>query len=234
MTDLSRAGFDARSSAITTITTPFFHISVNCYLVKTNSGYVLIDTGLPSQRNAIANELECAGCQPGTLKLILLTHGDSDHCGNAAYFQKRFETEIAMHPDDVGMVKEGDMFWNRQPPNPLIRLLFGALFGLRTSNRFTPDWYVEEGESLSNYGLEATVLHLPGHSKGSIGILTATGDLFCGDLLGNIRKPELWSLIDDPAAAKNSIAKLNCLNINTVYPGHGRPFSMEQLRLDGG
>lgn len=132
------------------------------------------------------------------------------------------------------MVEQGDMFWNRQPPNPLIRTLFGSLFGLRKSNRFILDWYLKEGESLSNYALEATVLHLPGHSKGAIGILTAASDRFCGDLLGNIRKPELWSLMDDPVAAQSSITRLKGLNINTVYPGHGKPFSMKPLWLDGG
>jgi len=44
--------------------------------------------------------------------------------------------------------------------------------------------FLEEGQPLSDVGLDASVLHLPGHSKGSIGILTASGDLFCGDLLG--------------------------------------------------
>lgn len=218
------------TATIKTITTPFaFNISVNAYLVKTDRGYILIDTGMPNRRNAIAQALEHIGCQSGALKLIILTHGDIDHCGNAAYLRQKSGAPIAMHYDDSGMVERGDMFWNRKNPNNLIRLLFGLFFGLSQSNRFKPDLYVEDGYSLWDYGFDAKVLHIPGHSKGSIGILTASGDLFCGDLLGNVNEPELWSIIDDAAAAKASVEKLESLKISMVYPGHGQPFLMEQF-----
>ncbi|MDJ0705691.1 MAG: MBL fold metallo-hydrolase [Leptolyngbyaceae cyanobacterium MO_188.B28] len=212
------------------ITTPFaFNIWVNAYLVSTNEGYILIDTGMPNQRRAIEQALADAGCQPGALRLIILTHGDIDHCGNAAYLRQKFRAPIAMHPDDSGMVERGDMFWNRKNPSNLIRLLFGLFFGLGKADRFKPDFYVEDEAKLRDYGLDADVLHIPGHSKGSIGILTSAGDLFCGDLLGNVSKPELWSNIDDSAAANASVEKLKRFPIQTVYPGHGKPFLMEQL-----
>lgn len=218
------------TSIIKTITTPFaFNISVNCYLLKIDAGYILIDTGMPSQYSAIKQQLEFAGCQPENLKLIILTHGDIDHCGNAACLSQKFGATIAMHYDDSGMVERGDMFWNRQNPNNLIRILFGLFFGLRKSNRFKPDLYVQDGYRLSDYGFDAEVLHIPGHSKGSIGILTAAGDLFCGDLLGNLKNPDIWSIIDDSAAANASVKRLESLKINTVYPGHGKSFPMEQF-----
>lgn len=215
---------------IKTITTPFmFNISVNCYLIKSGDSYILIDTGMPNQRSLIEKELEDAGCQLGNLQLIILTHGDIDHCGNAAYLRQKFCTKIAMHYADLGMVERGDMFWNRQKPNILIRMIFSLLFGLSQSNRFKPDLYLKDGDDLSEYGLDAQVLNIPGHSKGSIGILTANNDLFCGDLFGNTDEPKLWSIIDDPAAATVSVKTLKNLAINTVYPGHGKPFLMEQF-----
>ena len=91
---------------IKTITTPFIlNVSINCYLVKTDNGFILIDTGRVNKRNLIEKELEKAGCYPGNLKLIVLTHGDFDHSGNAAYFRKKFQSQIAMHKDDSGMVE---------------------------------------------------------------------------------------------------------------------------------
>ena len=98
---------------------------------------------------------------------------------------------------------------------------------LRSSDRFKPDFCIADGDDLSEYGFDAQVLHIPGHSKGSIGLLTTAGDLFCGDLLANTDKPDLWSIIDDSAAANASVEKLKSLEINTVYPGHGKPFPME-------
>ncbi|WP_019507200.1 MBL fold metallo-hydrolase [Pleurocapsa sp. PCC 7319] len=215
---------------ILTITTPFaLNISVNCYLVKIGNDYILIDTGMPNQRSTIETKLRNAGCHSGNLKLIILTHGDIDHCGNAAYFRQKFGTKIAMHHADLGMVERGDMFWNRRKPNIFIKIIFSLLFGLDRSDRFKPDLYLKDGDKLAKYGLDAQVLDLLGHSKGSIGVLLADQNLFCGDLLGNTDQPKLWSIIDDPLAASASVKKLKSLGINTVYPGHGKPFLMEQF-----
>ncbi len=134
-----------------------------------------------------------------------------------------------MHRDDVGMAERGDMFYNRKQPNILIRTLIPIFTGFGTAARFTPDILIDDDFHLSEFGFNARVISLPGHSKGSIGILTPGGDLFCGDLFENTKKPALNSLIDDPAAARASLATLESLNIKVVYPGHGKPFAMELL-----
>ena len=200
---------------------------VNCFLIKTDIGYILIDTGFSNKRTYLEKELENAGCKPGNLKLIVITHGDFDHTGNAAYLREKYGTKIAMHYDDSGMVERGDLFWNRKKGNILIRMIAPILFGFRKSERFEPDLYVEEGYNLSGYGFDAKVLYIPGHSKGSIGILTAGDDLFCGDLFTNRDNPVLNSIMDDSAVANASVERLKSLRINTVYPGHGKLFPMD-------
>jgi hydroxyacylglutathione hydrolase len=206
---------------------------VNCYLLTTDTGFVLIDTGFSKNREDIEKELESVGCIPGTLKLIVLTHGDFDHSGNAAYFREKYNVKIAMHIDDEGMVEKGDLFYNRNA-NFLMRImgkimLFFLKGGLKKDDHFTPDLHIDDGYNLSEFGLDATVLYVPGHSKGSIGILASTGDLFCGDLLENTKKPAKNSLIADKKAFYESVEKLKELKISTVYPGHGQPFTMEQF-----
>jgi hydroxyacylglutathione hydrolase len=203
--------------------------SVNCYLLETDIGCILIDTGGSNKRADLEKELESVDCKPGYLKLIVLTHGDFDHTGNAAYLRKKFGTKIAMHNDDSGMAERGNMFWNRRKGNILLGMIARILFGFGKSERFKPDLYIDEGYDLSDYGFDAKVLHIPGHSKGSIGILTADGDLFCGDLLENTNKPGLSSIIDDSEEANTSVEKLKSLEINTVYPGHGKPFPMSSF-----
>jgi len=94
-----------------------------------------------------------------------------------------------MHPDDAGLVERGDMFSNRKKPNFLITAMIPLFTGFRKSDRFTPDILLEDGYDLSHYGLNAKVISLPGHSRGSIGILTKEGDLFCGDFFENIKGP---------------------------------------------
>ncbi len=138
-----------------------------------------------------------------------------------------------MHKGDSGMAEKADMFWNRNV-NAIIKFLIKFLLllvrlKLKKADRFTPDIYVEDGDDLSEYGFDAKVVHIPGHSKGSIGILTNDGDLFCGDLLQNNKKPEKFSLIDKEAEFDASIEKLKGFKINTVFPGHGKPFPMEEF-----
>jgi len=203
--------------------------SVNCYLIKTDSGAILIDTGCSNSRTELGRELLGAGCEPGGLKLIVLTHGDFDHSGNAAYLRKEFGARIAMHRQDSGMVERGDIFGGREKGPFIFKLLAPVLLRFGRSKRFRPDLYLEDGDDLAEYGLEARVLHIPGHSRGSIAVLTAGGQLFSGDLVVRKNGPVRNSLIDDPAAASASIARLKSLKIDTVYPGHGRSFPAELM-----
>ncbi len=209
---------------------------VNCYLMKTKDGYILVDTGFSNQRINIKKALDGAGVQPGKLTLILLTHGDFDHSGNCSYLREKYQSKIAMHKDDLGMVEHGDLFYSRKSRNILIRILVKMMLplfrmNLKKSNHFTPDIYLEEGDDLSEYGFSAKVVHLPGHSKGSIGFHTTEGNLFSGDLLENNEKqgPVRGSLMDNSVDFDASIDKLESLSLKTVYPGHGNPFQMEDF-----
>lgn len=212
-----------------TLPLPFRMGYVNCYLIETATGYILIDTGGSNNRQALVSALESAGCQPGTLKLIVLTHGDFDHTGNAAYLRQVFRAKIAMHAEDAGMLERGDMFEGRKKPNAIIRMLIPLFTGFGRSERAAPDLWFRDGDDLSSYGFDARVVSIPGHSKGSIGILTANGELFCGDLLENMDKPALGSIMDDVATASASLGKLKGSEVSTVYPGHGKAFSMDEL-----
>jgi hydroxyacylglutathione hydrolase len=213
----------------------FRHAAVNCYLVTARDGFVLIDTGKPENRADLDSDLGDAGCRAGNLQLIVLTHGDYDHAGNAAYLRAKFDTKVAMHRDDAGRVERADWNWNLKPKPDKFGLLFKAVsLFIRpgTFDIFEPDVYVEDQESLFDYGLDARVIHLPGHTKGSIGILTKDGDLFCGDLMDSMGKPSLEFFIDDLAAAKTSLERLRRLGVGTVYPGHGKPFQLERVARD--
>ena len=210
-------------------------MGVNSYLVRNGQSYVLIDTGFSFRRRAIDRELEKAGCKPGSLGLIIITHADTDHTGNAVYFRDKYGAKIAMHRAESTATEKGNLRFNRKLNKRSTRIMARLVFnlpyaGLSKSDRFIPDLYIEDGYDFSEYGFDARALHLPGHSVGSIGVLTTDGELFCGDLLKTSRgKPGRNSLIDDLAEMNASIERLRGLNIRKVYPGHGRPFTMEEL-----
>jgi len=217
---------------------------VNCYLAKTDVGYILLDTGFLSKRAKLEQELEAAGCRPGNLNLILLTHGDTDHTDNAAYLRDKYGAQIALHALEAPLVEHGDMSATRKPKPDKIGFMFRVLIPLAPvlfkSNAFQcfkPDFTVDEGFNLAEYGFNAQVIHLPGHSRGSIGVLTdeiisptQPGPIvFCGDLLYNFLGRPSCQLIDDVADFNGSIEKLRRLGVKTVYPGHGKPFTLEQF-----
>jgi hydroxyacylglutathione hydrolase len=210
---------------------------VNCYLATVDGGFVLIDTSAPEKRARVEAELEKAGCRPGNLRLIALTHGDYDHAGNAAYLRDKFGAKIGMHSEDSERVERADWDLGMKPKPDRFTLLFRVIskLALRFINQdkfvtFKPDVHLEDGQSLSKYGFDAVVLHLGGHTRGSIGILTADGGLICGDLLSNMGRPSLHFFIDDMVAAKASIEKMRELGVRIVYPGNGGPFRLERLK----
>jgi hydroxyacylglutathione hydrolase len=206
--------------------------AVNCYLLKSENGFFMVDSGFARDRNAIDAILADAGCRPGDLKLVLLTHGDLDHTGNAAFFRDKYGARVGLHRDEARAAATGNMLRNRGSWHPALRLLAPVarpFFGGRKA-LVTPDFFLEDGDDLSPHGLDARVLHLPGHTVGSVSVLTSDGDLFCGDLLITHRRvPGKNRLIDDEAVMDASIRKLLVMNIRTVYPGHGRPFPMSSL-----
>lgn len=209
----------------------------NCYLVKTDSGCILIDTNFPFVRGRLEEELENAGCKPGNLKLVVVTHGDVDHTGNCAYLREKYKARIAMHKGDTEMcMKDGITRDRGEMPKdfPLLltilwlfrgflRFAIGQMLWRKPFERFEPDLLLEEGQGLAAYGFDARILYTPGHSKGSISVLTDSGDLFCGDAFSNVWGRILTSI------DKDGLERLKEMKIETVYPGHGKPFLIEQI-----
>jgi glyoxylase-like metal-dependent hydrolase (beta-lactamase superfamily II) len=216
-----------KNENITTIELTF----VNAFLVRVHDGFILIDTGLAMHWEKLEKELMSADCLPDKLKLVIVTHGDLDHVGNCAKLQEKYKCKIAMHKDDSLMVENG-LLLKRKARSltakvfSIIRRLFRRKF---TFDKFKPDVYLSEGQNLNEYGFNAKVLHIPGHTKGSIGILTDDGNLFAGDTFTNKRKPEIANYIENHLELENSINRLKKMNIKMIYPGHGKPFEMEQL-----
>ena len=202
---------------------------VNCYLIQVNESFYLIDTGYAKQSNEVEKAIKKIGCKPGQLKLILLTHGDADHIGNAAGLKAIYGAQIAMHRADAKMAENGDESESRKDRpdqlSPLFRVIkrLGILSKQSKFIGFKPDIYLEDGQSLMDYGFDATVLSLPGHTKGSISITTKEGDLFCGDLMYNLPG---FGYIDDLTQHKISIERLKKLEPRLIYPGHGKAFSL--------
>ena len=200
---------------------------VNAYLVRAGDGYILIDTGVPQRWHRLETDLLQAKALPDHLRLVVITHGDFDHTGNCAELQRKYHAKIAMHAGDVDIVRTG-LPVKRQAKSFMGKLLLwlGRRMGGRFQ-RFQPDILLQDGQELTEYGWAARVFHTPGHTKGSIAILTNDGQLFAGDTFTNRGKPDSAQFIESKQDLRASLAVLKGLKARVVYPGHGKPFAFE-------
>jgi len=147
----------------------------------------------------------------GTAEKILLTHGHIDHCGGARALARQ-----------LGVPVEGpqraDEFWIAQ----LARQ--GAEFGLEAAEPFTPDRWLEGGDTVRFGNVELEVLHCPGHTPGHVVFFDRGRRLaWVGDVLfkGSIGRTDFPR--GDYAALIDSIrGRLWPLGDDVTFiPGHG-------------
>jgi len=91
---------------------------------------------------------------------------------------------------------------------------------------------IRNGDELKKFG-NFKVLHTPGHSYGSVTLITETKDCFTGDLiLGSFttaNSPSLPNIYEDMNDVKESVGKLLETECETFHPGHGFPFNRKSL-----
>jgi 2-polyprenyl-6-methoxyphenol hydroxylase-like FAD-dependent oxidoreductase/glyoxylase-like metal-dependent hydrolase (beta-lactamase superfamily II) len=210
---------------------PVITPAVNYYVVRGQRGSVLVDTGFPGKADAVLERLKKEGVDPTEISLILLTHGHPDHAGNAAELRERLGVPVAIHALEADWMRVG-----KAVIPPPVRP-FGRIIKATTKPEvppFEPDVLLEEGTDLSGYGLDATILHTPGHSPGSVSVLLAGGDAIAGDLMAGGFVLEDRSgymfLLDDAGLARRSIERLLSHRPSRLFFGHGRPASGESVR----
>ncbi|MEU4554555.1 MBL fold metallo-hydrolase [Micromonospora violae] len=212
-------------------------LSANFWWLRGTERDIVIDAGLGvvALRDAI----------PGMFErdpLVVLTHAHLDHVGGAPEFGDR-----AAHPAEAGLLAAGvpaslygpelyDKLGIDAGGEAVPELMIDAL----PDPGYDPAGYriepmglsrlLDDGDRIDLGGRVLTVLHLPGHTPGSIALLEErTGTLYSGDIIYE------GALIDDlpnsdVAAYRRSMAFLVDLDVSVVHPGHGRSFDRARLR----
>jgi len=139
----------AKAGAIIIPVTPF---EQNCTLLWSTATKtaVVIDPGGDIEK--IQAAIKQAGV---TVEKIWLTHGHIDHVGGAADLRDALKVGI-----------EGPHVADKFLLDNVVSS--GARFGLTGVRNFTPDRWLEEGDTVEIGGLVFDILHCPGHSPGSV------------------------------------------------------------------
>lgn len=193
--------------------------NVNCYIVADNDKAILIDTGRKKYREKILER-----CKKFHVSLIVLTHGHMDHCQNAAYLAEALHIPIAINKNDMDLIPD-----NRKQ-SLLAKTLLGKIvlsvslssFEMDSLEVFDPIIYLKNGDDLSEYGIAAKVVELPGHTKDSIGV-EIEDNLFVGDALMNMFYPTVSMLYVDEQEMLSSAKYISELGEKTIYFGHWKP-----------
>jgi hydroxyacylglutathione hydrolase len=203
----------------------------NCYLLQGEGGSVLVDPGPRGRAQAVITAVQKAGIRPDDVRLIFVTHGHLDHYGAAMGVRHWCGAPVGAHPLSPEFSQNRR---NALPPAQtlrasLIRWFYLLFSPLASFEPLQADLQLDDKGGLEDYGIEARIIALPGHSPDSLGILTAEGDLFAGDLFVNYTVPSQPIYLSNRQVWAESCARVQALAPRTLYPGHGEPFAGDQL-----
>lgn len=205
--------------------------SANAYLLESDAGVYLVDTGLPGYASKVTHKLRSLDGKP--LRLIYITHAHLDHFGNAAFLSRQTGAPIAIHQEDSPAMEDGRTVLGDSRGRGRFISLFFPLF----ARMFRPETTratlkLDDGDTLSEFGLDAKVIHTPGHTPGSSCLLVNEQIAFAGDLVSTTGRPHYQRYFaQDWSELQSSVERLKALNPLVTYPGHGRK-PLERSSLD--
>jgi glyoxylase-like metal-dependent hydrolase (beta-lactamase superfamily II) len=193
------------------------------WIIKTANGAMLIDSGMDSQAKAIIAELQNMNLKPDDVHTILLTHGHGDHWKGCLAFPK---AKIMVEKQDIALIR-GD----RKPKG-----MMPAFFDKVIPKKKPPEVLHElpDSEILTVDGETFTVIHLPGHTTGSVAFLwndiLFSGDAFMGTRAGADAAPAMFS--DDYDLNRESLKKLQPIQFKHAADGHTGIIEDAHKKLD--
>jgi len=191
-------------------------LATNCWIYRYNgNNAAIIDPG--DESDAIISTLLRLRLVP---KYILLTHGHFDHICAVPYLVAAFpgKIKVAIHSMDSKYLGADSYEIHKES----MKAAMGdtSLIDAYWSDMPHADILLEEGSVIGPFN----VLHLPGHSQGSVGFWDKNaGNLFAGDTLfagGGYGRTDL------PGGSEKEIIKslrrlFDMDGSIKVYPGHG-------------
>ncbi|MEJ2721150.1 MAG: MBL fold metallo-hydrolase [bacterium] len=201
------------------------------YLIETRNGLVLVDAGSRGRERQILELLADLGRDD--LRLVVITHAHLDHYGSAAAVRRATGAPIAAHDGDAGSMVRGETnLGSVRGWGKLVEITMPLVERFLKPEPTKPDILLDDGQRLDEFGLDAFVLHTPGHTPGSISLIVDGRLAFAGDLVSARGWPHAqWFYATDWAGIAASIDLLKTYGPEWVYTGHsGKPIRGEAFQ----
>ncbi len=178
---------------------------------------VLIDTGYVSHFSATQRILADLGIDLSRTRLIINTHCHCDHIGGNKVIQAASQCAVAMHEIGKHFIdtrNDWATWWKYFDQEADF---FDCAIGLRT------------GDSITAGSHDFEVIHTPGHASDGIVLYNrASKVLISSDTLWENDMAVMNIRVEGSAACfrmLESLRRLETLDVQMVYPGHGSPFA---------
>jgi len=188
--------------------------SPNVFAVVDSGKAVLIDAGFPDD-DSVGNRLDYMGSMGGPrVEMIIVTHHHVDHVGGANRLREATGAPVAMHPEEVRLLREALRRPSRSPQEQYVR---------QEAAKTVVDKRVAGGDVVRAGRLTLRILDTPGHSAGHICVyLEEERVLFSGDNVLGLGTTAIPPPPDgDMARYVESLKKMKALNASLICPGHG-------------
>jgi glyoxylase-like metal-dependent hydrolase (beta-lactamase superfamily II) len=221
---------------------PFSLGIVNVWLVRLESGWLLIDTGMRTDVcfDALARALEGLSVDWRDIRRILLTHIHPDHIGLASKLIALTGAPLDLHKADNELlvhVTNTDLHrdWQQEilttaGVSPEMRaLVHASMFEIQQSfERLTPARLLSGGETIATAHGALKVLWTPGHSPGHVCLYDRERRvLISGDHILQHISPNIgWQPGRDALGEfLSSLDRIAALDVDLILPSHGAPFT---------
>jgi glyoxylase-like metal-dependent hydrolase (beta-lactamase superfamily II) len=183
---------------------------VYAWVLKTPHGAALVDAGMDAQGKGLLAELASEGVSPEQVHTVLLTHGHVDHWGGAHLFPN---ARVVTGPGEAAVIR-GE-FVQKSLVGRLTRSMARPPVPAKLEE-------VKDGEELSVDGELIRVIHVPGHTPGSV-VYLWRDVLFTGDTLISSKRglgPSPFIVSESRKQNLASLAKLREVPFSRVADGH--------------
>ncbi|MCT4543205.1 MAG: MBL fold metallo-hydrolase [Vallitalea sp.] len=217
-----------------------------CYLLPIKDKYLLIDTGYEKHRDLLHQELNNKNIKIKDIEYLLITHHHDDHAGLLNEIKSHNSScKIIMHFNTKPLLENGqNNMTHAKYINKRIAFFMGIIRKLNKNWDFSfPPYIAKENDiiiskdiALSEIGIDipGKIIFTPGHTDDSISLLLNDGNCFVGDAAANMLSKfgtkYCVIVIDDLDQYYESWDKIIKGNAKTIYPAHGKPFDVEQLK----